>query len=388
MKSGFLKILFRLYIFILLLFFYRNALFWLDMIIYKKEMNDIILHLLFITLDALSFVIILGNIKYILFKGIHLIAGLWILFMILVFVYNSGGWLVLMRCILWPLLFEVTYIFSLRINNIDEKLYKFYLAIICIGLYVFIDSMLAISFSDASNMIYFVLLTGPFILLVKNTKFAISFLVILTCLAIISSKRSMMLALILFWFIIGIVYIIRTKRIILTVIFGTIITFVSLYSFQYIERINGGSVSRRMDSEDITSGREIIYEYTWSMILNSSIDHIIWGNGHQAVKRDSILDKSAHNEWLEILYDYGAIMLFIYLCLWIYMIKKWCCLYKNKSKYFLSYTLCICIWAVMSITSQLIIYVSYVLYLFMFIAFIEANTANRTKILQQKYDYD
>ena len=374
MKLGLLKIIFRFNILVLLLFFYRNALYWLNTITYKQTISDPLINLSILALVLIGIIIIVGNIKYIVFKGIHLIAFLWIVGMFFVFLYNIGNWLMFLRCILWPILFESTYIYTLRIKRVDYILYRFYHIVVVIGIIIFFESMIFYSFGDSSNMIYFIILTTPFLLQTNNRNYLLFLLICVTILSILSSKRSIILAMGLFWIIIGIINCIQKKQVFLTLVLGIIISITSVYSFQYIDKING-SISSRMESDDITSGRNAIYEMTWLMIVNSPSENIIIGHGHDTVRQHSLLRISAHNEWLEILYDYGVLMLILYLCLWIYMIKKWIYLYKSQSRYLTSYTMCLCIWAVMSMVSQLVVYVSYVLYLFMFLAFVEAKTS-------------
>ncbi len=82
---------------------------------------------------------------------------------------------------------------------------------------------------------------------------------------------------------------------------------------------------------------------------------------------------SAHNEYLEIIYDYGLIALIVYLGLWIYVIKQFIFHYRNDTVYFIPYALSICIFAVMSVVSQLVLYVSYFLYLVMFWGIVQAG---------------
>ena len=374
MSQGINGLLFKSFLIVFVLFCYKNATYWLNLIIYETETNNLLLNVLLLLLEMICLTTIIVNRQLIRIKGVHLIALLWFLLLFLVFIYNGFSLVLFLRCSVWPLLFETTYLFSIRLNNSEKKLYKWYWVVAFIGIYIFFSSMFFISFGGASNMIYFVLLTGPFLLLSKNKNIIYLILLCITVLAILSSKRSMILAVAMFWVIMGFIHAVKKGRIISTVIVGVLLSVFAIYSFQYIENRTGGSMSSRMDDEDITNGREVIYLETWMLFTESSTGHKILGNGHNAVLKNTYREISAHNEWLEILFDYGIIALFLYLCLWIYMVRKWLYLYKVESKYLMSYTLCLCIWAVMSMTSQIILYISYVLYLFMFLAFIEAKT--------------
>jgi O-antigen ligase len=119
------------------------------------------------------------------------------------------------------------------------------------------------------------------------------------------------------------------------------------------------------------------------MIEQSTKAQLILGHGHNAVRRDSPLEISAHNEYLEIIYDYGIIALTIYLGLWIYVIKQFLFHYRNNTIFFIPYALSICIFVVMSMVSQLVLYVSYFLYLVMFWGIVQA-AKERWKLKKHK----
>ena len=126
----------------------------------------------------------------------------------------------------------------------------------------------------------------------------------------------------------------------------------------------------------ILTGREAIYLVTIEMIKHSSPAHILLGNGHNGVRRDSPLGISAHNEFLEIIYDYGIIILMVYLGLWVYVLRQWYFHYRNNTIFFLPYTMSVCIFAVMAMVSQLVLYCSYFLYLVIFWGIVAALKDN------------
>jgi O-antigen ligase len=154
-----------------------------------------------------------------------------------------------------------------------------------------------------------------------------------------------------------------------------------------VDNISGNGLSSRTvdyKKEDISNGRELIYNVTWNMIVNSTNAQLIFGHGHNSVRADSPLRISAHNDFLEIIYDYGIIALMIYMGLWIYVIKQFIFHYRNNTIYFIPYTLSVCIFAVMAIVSQLVVYVSYFLYLVMFWGIVQAA---KEKWLLKKHEW-
>lgn len=65
-------------------------------------------------------------------------------------------------------------------------------------------------------------------------------------------------------------------------------------------------------NDDEGSGRISVWTTTWEMIANSSTVSYIIGHGFNAVRRDSILELSAHNDFLEAWYDFGLIGLVLF----------------------------------------------------------------------------
>lgn len=83
-----------------------------------------------------------------------------------------------------------------------------------------------------------------------------------------------------------------------------------MHSIERIERIEGTSAD---------NGRYEIYLKVINLIYNSNIIDIFTGHGQMAVKNDT--GKGAHNDILEIIYDYGIIAAFFYLSIILHFIK-------------------------------------------------------------------
>lgn len=117
----------------------------------------------------------------------------------------------------------------------------------------------------------------------------------------------------------------------------------SYYIFQSVDKSVGGELSERVNTEETeNTGRPLIWATTWVMIHDCSPQQLILGNGHYGVKRDSFLELSAHNEYLETLYDYGIIVLLFIFILLRYWLKNVCVfisqiLFFNSIYYFSLY---------------------------------------------------
>lgn len=375
-------VLFRVFFIFLFLFFWRTAVYWVNFE-YGRTAQDVLLYVFLVITMLIGTFLINKNYKLIPSKPIHYLALAWFVLMIVVAVYNQTALSITLKSLMWPIVFEVTYIYS-KINVEAEKYFRKYFFLLAImGLFFVLGKLILVNFSAASNLVYFFILPMPFLLRTNDSRKLYLLFFVMSAMAILSGKRSMILSIAMFLLIWGFFNTVKRKKTSQSIFLLLFIVGLTIYSFQNFRLLSEGRVVKRMAAEDVTNGREAIYDVTILMIENSSIDHKILGNGHNAVRRDSPMDISSHNEWLEIIYDYGYIAIGLYICLWIIMLYNWYKLYKTKSPYFIPYSLLICVWGVMSMVSQLILYASYVLYLFMFVAFIEARQ-DKTIILYKK----
>ena len=367
-------ILFKSFYLFLFLFFWRTTIYWANFVQGREE-KDLLLYV-FLAITMFFGIVLIGkNYKQIPSKQIHFIAFVWFVLMVVVAVYNNTALSVSIKSVLWPIVFEVTYIFTLLNVKAEKFFRKYFFLLAMMGLFFLSAHLIRTNFAKASNLIYFFILPMPFLLRTNDSKKLYLFFFVMASMSILSSKRSMILAIAIFLLIWGLYNTVKKKKVIQSFFLLLVMLSLTVYSFSNIRMLSESRLVEKMDAEDVSNGREWIFKVTELMIANSSIDHKILGNGHNAVSRDSPMNISAHNEWLEITYDYGYIATIIYLCLWIFMLIKWYKIYKNKSPYFIQFSLLICIWGVMSIVSQMILYVSYVLYLFMFLAFIEEKSS-------------
>ncbi len=78
------------------------------------------------------------------------------------------------------------------------------------------------------------------------------------------------------------------------------------------------STIERMSNMDDDSNkeRENIYTKVINEIENSSISSIVFGHGYNGVSRD-LFGHPAHNDYLEITYDYGLLSVFLYILIFI-----------------------------------------------------------------------
>ena len=232
------------------------------------------------------------------------------------------------------------------------------------------------------NLVYYILCFLPFVLCVKKNSIKMIFLLMISFSLLISMKRTAFLAFVIALFV---SYIIdrhimgkgRKRKLINTlVIFLTIIT--GIFMYNYIVDVFNLDIILRLQQLSTDgwsgSGRDIIYRSVWHYQLNSTVGEWLIGRGYNGVSNTSAAglgnlfysSSAAHNDFLEILYDYGIIGLSIYLLFFIKLIKHSIKLIKLKSDMAGPFAASLVIFFILSMFSILILYPRYYLYLVLF----------------------
>ena len=192
--------------------------------------------------------------------------------------------------------------------------------------------MVVINDYYVSSSSYILLILVPLLLCLPNKTIRwISVSICVLCL-IMSFKRTGTIALLLGLFV---YFLIQSngnhtfKRIIV-LIFIMLIAAVTVY---HVNDYLGNQLFERYDSivDDQGSGRIGVYEVSYNMIVNSDSFQFIFGHGWNAVKNYSSLGLSAHNDPLEILYDFGVIGFGLYLYFVYCLLKMFGRLLKRRS---------------------------------------------------------
>lgn len=126
-------------------------------------------------------------------------------------------------------------------------------------------------------------------------------------------------------------------------------------------------------AEDGGSNRLFIYGQLWMAQKNEDWIHWGIGSGYNSVLlsrvcTDGVLggNVSAHNDFLEVLYDYGIVGLLIYIAFFICIIRKAIKMKKEEYKYAVPFIASIVMVLSISLTSHLVIYLNYYALIFVF----------------------
>lgn len=125
-----------------------------------------------------------------------------------------------------------------------------------------------------------------------------------------------------------------------------------------VDNAMGNIISERILNirEDGGSGRDQVWDITWNMIKTSNSEHLMFGHGYDAVLKNSPLELSSHNDFLEMLFNYGIIGFVPYLVLHFQLIKQIFTGIKmhNKNASIMAFTYTI--FFILSMISHIIVY--------------------------------
>lgn len=220
-----------------------------------------------------------------------------------------------------------------------------------------------INFLEMAHLIssYYLLYTLPLLLLIKPRLIKVAAIFIVIVVLFSSLKRSGILALaISLFFYIFISQYVRNKFK-LSAFIGSLFAIVVLGTVFVVFATNDSGSENIMNrfeniDRDQGSGRLVVWEQTMSMIEGQEASTLLFGNGYNAVMHDSTLQLSAHNDFLEVTYDFGIVGLLLYLAAFItlgfYVVK----MIVNRSPYAPPMAMLFIIYFIQSMISHIIIY--------------------------------
>jgi len=265
------------------------------------------------------------------------------------------------------------FLFFFSIFKYNGRSLERILTYIIVGWYIIIALFYSVNYSALGQIVnseqtdvlgssYILLYPLPLALCLKN-KFWKWFCVLIGVIVVMSSiKRGGVLgfafAMLIYYFVQNF-YINHTKYIVRNIIV-TIFSVVLLASafITYDNIINNGLIQERMNmiSEDNGSYRGEVMTYLFNNIPNIPIDKLIFGYGYLGSVNFSPIHLSAHNDFLEVLYDYGLIGFGLYIWFYILIFKKIKYLIRQKSEYAAPLAAGFTLLLVLSMISHIIIF--------------------------------
>ena len=350
---------------------------------------------LILIIEFFLLVLIVINLKMIVLTKVNIFVFLWIItisFTALISADSITSFikdLIFMQ--LWPLSFLAS--FSLvRKNNkfINDKIHIYSFLSIC-GLLLFYIMWLIIqtyfyNFRKivATNQIFYPLCTLPWILLIRKNRIKNTILFLLLISVLLSVKRSAIVSIgiAMFLYIYHTFLKSRTQNKIYKYSTFIFILFFLTLTLNHINNKTNNTIFSRFEKmqTDEGSGRFDIWEDVIDLQMNSNYIEWMFGHGYNAVmqhyyKAGNYL--SAHNDFLEVTFDYGLINLLIYLLFILSLIYRLILLRKKKDRYYLSYLISLVIFITMSLVSHLITFPTFFIFISSYWGAIEGHYCNK-----------
>lgn len=245
-----------------------------------------------------------------------------------------------MTILVFPILMSCSY-FRARTDKLDVWFYSAVLFILfCITIQYINLYNIANQLADEASHIgvsYFPLFILPILLLPSSFIVKIASIAITALIIISSIKRGGLIAmgasLIVYVFVKQIVTEISTTK--KFVIIGAVIVLMAGVFYYLGEVMEENNVIERISNikDDGGSDRDILWKDTYHNIINRDLGFQLIGNGYRSAQKESTMQLPAHNDALEIWYDFGIIGLVMYGIAFVSLCLYTLRLIKRKSRY-------------------------------------------------------
>lgn len=238
--------------------------------------------------------------------------------------------------------------------------------------------------NGAYTLLYFL----PFLLCLKKNYLRISGMVVILTALLFSLKRGGLVgfttAIMAYWLVYNFSHN-KKKFSFGTFLLSFFVIVAFIYFYIYFDEMTGNLLSTRFQNiqDDGGSGRLDIYSVVWSHIKDSSFSKLLFGHGWNAVKMECGLNRSAHNDFLEILYDFGIIVFAIYILFYVSFFKLVISLVKVRSFYAAPLCATLVLVFANSMVSHVIYYPKYAVLIASFLGLLFAPVYNEIKQLRK-----
>ena len=348
--------------------------------------------LIMLLLEIMAFIVIFLNIKDLINSKLNIAVFAWLIWVIINNLVNSDDLFLDMREVLWwPLIYFLFYFIAFNDSNgkFIQSIIKFFpiLFIVMLVQYLLIRSTNSFFYTESgkafygpSNSIYYNALLMPFAFLVKRKGLKYLLLVIGLVLVLFSFKRAPIIfaALIIVMAMYYDFIVSKNMSLLRGLFFSCIVLIAGFLAFNYINNKTGEFLTQRFESmkKDNGSGRLEIYQNVWEKFNHKGFEYQIIGSGHNSVSDSNktlddngkLIGISAHNDYLEVIYDFGLIGLVFFLIVLSEFIKQLLYLKNVDDKLFQANFAAFIIFFVMSMVSHLFTLPTYFAYLVIVLA--------------------
>lgn len=216
-------------------------------------------------------------------------------------------------------------------------------------------------FPSIAHMVvsYYTLFMLPLVLLTSGNKRKVVFLLFTLLVLISSIKRGGIVALAFGLAAYAFAYIVASEKVKMGAVIGGVIVMVVLGGvfFTMASSDENDLLERFENTEnDEGSGRLVTWEKTYKLIEESNATSLIFGHGYNKVAQDSQMGWSAHNDFMEVTYDYGLVGLALYTAFFFSFMFMTFGHLRRKTPYAQALTMYGAIFLLLSMISHIIIY--------------------------------
>lgn len=295
---------------------------------------------------------------------------------------NVFDWLIvnLIPAMMWSLSYLIFYVYF-RINpNPSNWFLWFFLGLsgMCCLLFIMVFRFTNTGYEKNFQQlayVFFPLATLPWVLLSKSNVIRNIGLIFLTLLSCYSLKRSVIIAVVLsaiVYYIVNLIVSTRKNlflRIITPLVMGSLI--IGVFSLANSELRDSITVRFEKLRTDEGSGRLDIYQDVFQLLSTTSQGTLMIGRGLESTTQTFGI--TAHNDFLEVLFDFGIIGLAIYICFHLCIIWNCFKLIRLKSVFAPAFSVSYVIFFTLSMFSHLIIYPSHFIFLSAFWGMVQGS---------------
>lgn len=236
-----------------------------------------------------------------------------------------------------------------------------------------------VSAEIATSASYYVLAFLPFMLLGKYRLVKLFAILVALTLVVLSFKRGGLVALlfgVLLYFFVSWKSSGSKKNRFFVPFFSLIVFLLFMVLFFRLDDFTGNVLGNKMTTvfEDGGSNRNDIYSAVFSAILNSDIIQLLFGHGWDSVNKSGLWITSAHNDYLQLIYDLGIISVFLYISYIISLFKFCIFLIHKHSPYASAFACSLGIFFVLTMVSHVLLYSNFFLLFTMFWGFVECKS--------------
>lgn len=231
-----------------------------------------------------------------------------------------------------------------------------------------------------TNLVYWCLCAVPFLFLAPKNWQQLTFLIASLIIVLLAGKRSASIAIAL----ISVVFLLystksrknKGRNLLFFVVAGIALYYV-------INRYFMGSLlglTERMSNmgEDEGSGRIDIYKAVFAEMDYFSLLDWLVGRGFGSITITN--HTNAHNDGLQMVFEYGLVGLIFYITMLFTVIKRTLRLRKIKSPYYMGYAASLIIFVVLGAVSNLVVFYSYFAFICAYWGFVEAKMVQANQI--------